>query len=125
MDYSLIKLIHVASALISISGFVARGMLAIQQSPRLSKRWIKIAPHINDSVLLISAITLAIQAGISPLEQSWLAAKIILLILYIFLGLVTLRIAKTRQSRVLAYIAAIVVFGYILAIAESKSLVFF
>lgn len=125
MDYNVIKLIHVACALFSITGFIARGILAIQESPRLSRRWIKITPHINDTVLLVSAIFLAIQAGISPLEQTWLAAKIILLILYIFLGLVTLRIAKTRQSRILAFVAAVVIFGYIVAIAESKSLVFF
>jgi len=125
MDYAFIKLIHVVCALISITGFVARGMLAIQESPRLSKRWIKIAPHINDTVLLISAVILAVQAGISPLEQTWLAAKIILLILYIFLGLITIRIAKTKQNKMLAFVAAILVFAYIVAIAESKSLVFF
>lgn len=125
MDYTTIKIIHIACALISITGFIMRGILAIQESPRLSNRWIKIAPHINDTVLLVSAIVLAVQASISPLEQSWLAAKIILLLLYIFLGLITIRIAKTKQNKILAFIAAVLVFAYIVAIAESKSLLFF
>lgn len=125
MEYALVKIIHVACAFISITGFIARGILAIQQSTLLSKRWIKIVPHIIDTLLLISAVLLVIQLGVSPLTNAWLMMKIVLLILYIFLGLLTLRLAKTRQTRIIAFTAAILVFMYIVAIAESKSLVFF
>ena len=125
LDPSIIKLVHVTTALISITGFTARGILASQQSVLLSKRWIKITPHINDTVLLISAIVLASQLGVSPFNHTWLTAKIILLIVYIFLGVVTLRIAKTRQTRMMSFIAAITVFAYIVIIAKTKSLVFF
>ncbi|MFO7603246.1 MAG: SirB2 family protein [Gammaproteobacteria bacterium] len=121
----MLKLIHVSCALISISGFVARGLLALQNSPRLAQTWIKVTPHLVDTVLLVSAILLLIQTGLSPLQHSWLAMKILLLVLYIVLGLVTLRLARTRQARRLAFVAAVLVFAYIVVIAENKSLVFF
>lgn len=117
----LIKIIHVASAGLSILGFVIRGVLMMRDSPIMHTRWIRVIPHFVDTALLVSAIWLAVQLGFTPTNSPWLAAKIIALLLYIGLGFVALRLGKTRQLRVMAWVTAILVFSYIVAVAMSKS----
>jgi len=119
--YMGLKHLHMLCAVLSILGFIIRGGMKLADSPMLQKKWIKIAPHIIDTVLLLSAIGLLFTLQMNPLTQSWLIAKIIGLLLYIGLGLVVMRFASTRAIRTVAYIAAIVVFGYILVVARAKT----
>lgn len=113
LDVSIIKLIHMNCAGISISGFVIRGILRLRRSAILQQRWIRIAPHIVDAILLISAIALVMMLQLNILAQPWLMAKIIALLLYIFLGLVTLRFAKTTAAQLFSFIGAVLIFAYI------------
>lgn len=117
----LIKYLHITCAALSLLSFIIRGFWMLQDNPLLQARLTKIAPHIIDTLLLISAITLAVQWHLSPLEQPWLAAKIIALLLYIGLGTVALKRGKTKKTKVTAWIAALFVFGYIAMVAVSKS----
>jgi len=122
----IIKLIHVTTALFSISGFVARGILMLRDSPLLQTRWVKVLPHVNDTLLLASAIFLAAQWGWAALQLPWLLAKIVALLLYIALGMVALRAGRSKRVRMLAWLAAVLVFAYIVAVARSKNpLIFF
>lgn len=125
MDYTSLKLLHIVFAMISISGFITRGILTLKQSSLLHRRWLRILPHINDTLLLLSAIALAIQTDNSPWQHGWLAAKIVLLMVYIGLGLMTLRIAKSRTTRLIFFSLAILTFTWIVAIAISKSTILF
>jgi len=120
MSNSLLTL-HVATALLSISGFIFRGFLHLGDSDLLNRKWLKISPHVNDTVLILSAIVLVQQADLSYLNTPWLQAKIIALILYITLGLIAFRFAKTKKVRLLAWIEAIVVFAYIVAVAITRN----
>lgn len=117
----LVKTIHVGCALLSIFGFTVRGVLMLRDSVMLQMRLFKIAPHIIDTLLLGSAIWLAVQYGLSPGENPWLLAKIIALLVYIGLGTVALKRGKTKQVRIIAWLAALVVFAYIVAVAVTKS----
>ena len=117
----LTKLIHVSCALISILGFIARGILMMFDSPLLKRRWIKIAPQVVDATLLTSAIVLALQLGVSPANSPWLMTKIIALVFYIGFGVVALRLGPTKKIRIAAFLAALLVFYYIVAVAVTKS----
>lgn len=119
--YTALKHLHMLCAVLSILGFIARGSLKLSDSPLLQRKWIKITPHIIDTLLLLSAIGLISTLHLNPLTQPWLIAKITGLILYIGLGLVVMRFASTRAIRTVAYIAAIAVFGYILVVARTKT----
>lgn len=120
MLYLLLKFLHISFAVISISSFVVRGIWMIQQSPHLQQRWVKIIPHINDSLLLITAlIMLALNWG-NPLNYGWLTAKISGLFIYIILGMWAFRFAKTRPQKIAAWLLAVITFGYIVAVAISK-----
>ena len=121
MDAATLKTLHLATVGITLALFLLRGAWMIAGSSRLSARWVRIAPHVNDTVLLASGIALAWTLGISPLEHAWLAAKIIALLAYIGLGTVALKRGKTRGQRIAAWLAALAVFGYMLGVAHTHS----
>jgi uncharacterized membrane protein SirB2 len=117
----IVKTIHVATAFISITGFTIRGIWMLRDSPVLRAKWVKIVPHINDTVLLLSAIILAVQMGQAPFVHGWLTAKVLGLLLYIGLGMVALRFGKTMPVKALAFLSAIVIFFYIVLVALTKN----
>ena len=119
--YSIVKIIHLTSIVLSFSGFFIRGLWMLQGSAKLQQRWVKTAPHIIDTVLLASAIFLAVQMRISPLEHAWLMAKIIGLLVYIGVGMVALRFGRNRNERLLAWLLGLLTFSYIVSVALSKS----
>ena len=116
--YALLKSVHVASATLSIAGFVLRFALMLAGSPLLGHRVAKVLPHVIDTVLHVSAIAMAVQLGGLP---GWLATKIGLLLAYILLGTVALKRGRTPGARAAAGVAAIAVFGYIVSVALTKS----
>ena len=115
----MLKAIHIGCAFLSFSLFFMRGIWLLRGSPIMQQRWVKIAPHSIDTVLLTSAILLAWQLGYTPFNSPWLAAKIIALLLYIGLGMLAFRFAKTKKSRLYAWLAAILTFAYIVAAAAT------
>ena len=115
------KSIHLICIVLSFSGFFVRGIWMLQGSAKLRQRWVKTAPHIIDTLLLASAIVLAVQMRISPLEHSWLMAKIIALLVYIGAGMVALRFGRSRDERLGAWVFGLLTFLYIVSVALSKS----
>ena len=116
-----VKTIHIAFVTLSFAGFFVRGIWMLKDSKLLQQRWVKISPQIVDTVLLVSAIVLAVQSRVSPLEQAWLMAKIIALLLYIAAGLVALRFGRSRRIRLNAWLFGLVIYLYIVSVALSKS----
>lgn len=117
----LVKWLHVACALLSFSGFFARGLLMVVASPWLQARAVKVVPHVVDTVLLVSAVILASQWGWAALTMPWLLTKLIALLIYIALGMLALRKGRTKTVRVSAWLAAMTVFVYIVAVAITKN----
>jgi len=121
VSYALLKMIHVSSVILSYSLFFLRGVWLIRDSTNLRQRWVKILPHIIDTVLLTSAVFLAMTIQQNPLQDSWLTAKVAGLLLYIALGMVAMRFGKTRRTKIIAWVGAQCVFIYIVLVAVTKS----
>ena len=121
MDYAGLKLTHIGCAAISYTLFVVRGIWMLRGSAMLHQAWVRAVPHIVDTILLASAIALAITTHQYPVATAWLSAKVIALVLYIALGMLALRLGKTRGIRITAWIAAQAVFGYIVAVALTRN----
>ena len=121
MSYAALKMIHVTSVVVSYLLFSLRSMWMMRGSAVLQQRWVKITPHVVDSILLVSAITLAVQIQQDPINDSWLSAKVAGLLIYIGLGMMALRFAKTRKMRISAWIAAQAAFLYIVLVALTKN----
>lgn len=112
-----LKLIHITCVALSYALFVLRGYWMLHSPDRLQQRWVRILPHSIDTLLLASAVALAVTLQISPLQAPWLLSKIIALLLYIALGMLALRHGKTRSIRLSAWISAQLVFFYIVSVA--------
>lgn len=121
MSYATLKIIHITSAIFSYILFTIRGLWMMQASPRLQLRWVKILPHVIDTILLVSAIALVTMIQQYPGINTWLNAKIGGLLLYIMLGMVALRFGKTRKIKTMSWIAAQIVFFYIVLVALTKN----
>ena len=114
------KLVHVGSVAISFGLFLVRGIWMLQASGRLHLPWVRVLPHVVDTVLLVSAVTLAVMSAQYPFQAPWLTAKVIALVCYIALGMVALRRGSTLTIRGISWAAALLVFGYIVAVALSR-----
>jgi uncharacterized membrane protein SirB2 len=119
-DYLILKNLHVGAVVVSFGLFVLRGLWMMAAPERLMARWVRIVPHVVDTVLLASAIALAMLTFQYPLAQSWLTAKVLALIIYILLGMVALRRGRTRGQRTVAWLSALAVFAYIVAVALTR-----
>lgn len=119
--YAAVKHLHIACVTLSGVGFFLRGLLMMADSPVLQRRWIRIVPHVNDTVLLAAAIALVFLTQQFPFVDAWVTAKIFGLIAYIILGAVALRAGRTRGVRVAAWFGALAVFGYVVSVALTKS----
>lgn len=120
MNYLVIKQLHITFALLSGSFFLLRGIWMLGESPLLQQRWVKVVPHVVDTLLLSSALVLVFWSGQYPFAQPWLTAKVLALIVYIGLGTVALKRGKTRLVQTVAMFAALATFGYIVAVALTR-----
>ena len=121
MSFATIKIIHIISVVLSYILFNLRGIWMIQGSSLLKLRWVKILPHVIDTILLASAITLVFIIQQYPGFNIWVSAKIGGLLLYIFLGMVALRFGKTQKIKTISWILAQIVFFYIVLVALTKN----
>lgn len=119
--YNLIKLVHVSCVLVSITGFVIRGLLMVFESSWLHLKLVRILPHLIDTLLLASAIILVYLSDWLLLHESWLQLKLILLLLYIFLGMMALKLSVSKRAKVVSWLGAICVFSYMALVAMTRS----
>jgi uncharacterized membrane protein SirB2 len=120
MNYSVVKLIHETTVALSFAGFFARGCGMLAGAAWIRTRPARTLPHIVDTVLLLSALALAFELRINPLSEAWLGAKIVGLIAYVVLGVVALRPGRSKIVSGSAWVAALLVFGYIVSVAVTK-----
>ncbi|MCC7311948.1 MAG: SirB2 family protein [Sulfuritalea sp.] len=118
--YLAVKYVHVISVVLSLTGFFLRGILMMRDSPLLAARWIRVAPHVNDTVLLVAALSLAAMSGQYPFVVGWVTAKVLGVIAYIILGALALRDAGTRRMRIACWLASLAVFGWIVSVALTR-----
>lgn len=112
-------LIHKLSVFLSILGFFVRGVGHLLEKSWVQKKVFKIAPHIIDTLLLVSAIGLLV-VGPWGLEQSWIQAKILGLIAYIFFGVMAFKIAKTKMQKAVYWILALISVFYLVAVSKTQ-----
>jgi uncharacterized membrane protein SirB2 len=120
MEYQMLKHLHMSFAALSGGLFLLRGVWMLRASSMLQARWVRIAPHIIDTLLLASAIGLAVWSSQYPFVQSWLTAKVLALIGYIGLGTIALKRGRTPGVRAAAFVGAVLLFLYILTVARTK-----
>jgi uncharacterized membrane protein SirB2 len=119
--YPQIKAVHVAAVIASGMLFLLRGT-AVQ----LGAKWAMAAPlrwlsYSIDTVLLTAALMLVTILHQYPFVHGWLTAKVVLLIVYVALGSFALKRGRTRAVRIWCWIAALLVYLFIVSIARAHS----
>jgi uncharacterized membrane protein SirB2 len=121
MNYSLLYQLHLGTVAVSVALFVWRGLLMLRESPLLQARVLRIAPHVVDTVLLLSALALTTVIHQYPFRDGWLTAKVVGLVVYIVLGTIALKRGRTRTIRVAAFVAALAVVAWIVVVARQHA----
>jgi uncharacterized membrane protein SirB2 len=120
-----LKHLHITLAVLSISLFIYRFILTLIASKNLDRKWLKISPHVIDTFLLIVGISLAVKLHINPMEQLWLAEKILALFAYIFTGYYTLKLARNKPMQILGFLGALGWVMLIIRLAMTREAIFF
>jgi len=118
--YYAIKHLHVTCVALSAAGFLLRGLWMMTGSPLLQHRLTRVLPHVIDSLLLLSAITLAVMIQQYPFAAGWVTAKVLGLLAYILLGTLALKRGRTMGIRITAFTAALLVYAWIVSVAFTK-----
>jgi uncharacterized membrane protein SirB2 len=121
--YPQIKAAHVFAVLCSGALFLLRGAL-VQAGAPAAVRVAMGAParylsYAVDTTLLTAALMLLTILPGAVFANGWLAVKLVLLVVYVVLGTLALRRGRTPAARRACYVAAILVFGFMLTVART------
>lgn len=120
--YAHVKLLHVAAVLLSGLLFVTRGALVQAGCERVAMdARVRYASYAIDTVLLAAGLALVAMVPGALFANHWLSFKLVLLVLYVVLGSLALKRARTPRARMLAFVAALAVFAVMLGIARAHS----
>ena len=119
--FMLAKSIHMITVTITITGFILRGYWMLKDSPLLHAPLTRTLPHVNDTVLLLSALWAGSLLGQYPFVNGWLTAKVAGLLGYIVLGAIALTYGRTKRTQTLAFIGALLCFAYVVTVAATKN----
>ena len=109
MDYLALKHSHMAIALVSIILFYVRSFSRMGSGSLAKNKLVFIGSHSIDTLLIVSAIGLMAMAKINPLEQLWLLEKIILVVAYIAIGIIS-----AKQTNFLAKLTYLIVNTFVI-----------
>lgn len=115
--YAEIRLVHIWSVIASGALFAARGIALFSGAGIAMAMPVRLLSYTIDTVLLTAALMLMTIVQQYPFIDHWLTVKVILLAVYIALGMVAFRFARTQNMRIGAFAAALAVYAYILSVA--------
>lgn len=115
--YPQLKTLHVLLALGSGALFAIRGLGVLYGSALPMSPVVRRLSMLIDSALLIAALMLLAALQLNPLAVPWLQAKLVLLLVYIVLGSLALRRARSAPGRIGAYLAALLCYLMLLGVA--------
>lgn len=122
MNYLAVKTVHASLALVSVTGFVVRAVIAIRADRRwTTNRALYAAPHVVDTLLVATGFYLMAAAGWNPALHHWLGFKFVLLVVYVVLGWFAMRAGQPRARRVWLFTASLVVFAWMIGVALTKN----
>ncbi|HSG51628.1 MAG TPA: SirB2 family protein [Rheinheimera sp.] len=121
--YMAFKHLHLLLAVISVSFLVVRFVMNLKSAAILQKRFFKIAPHVIDTFLLLSAIMLMITIQQYPFVNAWLTEKLIAVLAYIALGVMAFK-GRTAMIRWMCFLGSFGWLALAVRVAISKQPVF-
>jgi len=117
--YPQIKWVHIACVLASGSLFALRGLL-VQAGHAGAAQWapVRWLSYGIDTTLLTAALMLVSILPGAMFANGWLTTKLVLLVVYVVLGTLALKRARTPRARLTFYVAALATYVYMLGVAR-------
>lgn len=117
--YFLLKQAHVGFVYLSGALFALRGAALMAGA-----RWpmavpLRVAAVAIDTALVTAALLVLAALQWAPLSAGWLHVKLALLLVYVTLGTFVLKRARTRGQRLLGWLLALAVFGFMISVARA------
>ncbi len=97
MSYEALTHLHLTTIGISVLLFIIRFGITIAGYP--TAKWLNIVPHIINLALIVSGVMLAVTLGLKATEQPWVLSKLILLVAYIVLALLSMKPKFAKPAR--------------------------
>ena len=119
----MLKHIHLLFVFIVTATYLYRIYLAERQPEKLQEKWIKLAPHALAGLLLLSGIALTFQGDWFSIAYGWIVAKLLLMLVFIALGLLTIKSQGSLRWK--AFAGSLLVLFLIAKIAVVKQIFFF
>ncbi|WP_417656013.1 SirB2 family protein [Pseudidiomarina aestuarii] len=120
MPYEALKHLHVTIVAVSVLLFVVRFFWRATGSSMAAKKWVKIVPHIIDTLLLLSIVGLLLHWQQWPWETPWLTNKLIGLVGYIVFGIIAMK-ATVAWIRYVGFVGALAWIMFLVHVAFSKT----
>jgi len=121
VSYLALKHLHVTCVVLSGLGFCLRGWWMLRESPLRLHRLTRVVPHIVDTLLLGSALSMAWMSSQYPFVNGWLTAKLFGLLAYILLGMMALKSGRTLPIRARYFGLAALAYAYIVSVALTRN----
>jgi len=121
VSYLALKHLHVTCVVLSGLGFGLRGCWVLRESPLRLHRLTRVVPHIVDTLLLGSALSMAWMSGQYPFVHGWLTAKLFGLLAYILFGMMALKRGRTKAIRVRYFALAVLAYLFIISVALTRN----
>ena len=119
--YPAVRLTHISLVLISGTLFALRGLAVLGGHAWAMHRAVRRLSYCIDTGLLSAAILLLLVLHLNPFVTAWLLTKIVLLLLYVVLGTLALKRARSPQLRRYCFVAALLCYGFMLSVALTHS----
>ena len=119
--YPQIRAAHLLAVVLSGTLFAARGLGVLAGARWPLHAIVRYSSYAVDTVLLTAALMLVSVLPAATFANHWLTVKLVLVVVYVGLGTLALKRARTPRGRVICYVAALVVFGVVIGIARHHS----
>lgn len=119
--YSQILLVHMVTVALSGTVFAVRGAAAMAGVRHMMSAPVRYRSYTIDTVLLTAALMLVAILPREVFTNHWLTVKLTLVLIYVALGVFAMRSGRSRRTRVICYLAALLVFIGIIGIARAHN----
>jgi uncharacterized membrane protein SirB2 len=119
--YLQIKQAHVGLVVTSGGLFALRGLAVLCGGSWAMAAPVRYASYGIDTALLTAALMLLVTLELNPFLTPWLGVKLTLLVAYVVLGSFALKRARHARTRALAYLGAMLCFGFMYSVARAHN----
>ena len=117
MSVLFLKYVHIVAVAVSFALFFVRGLWVMRSFPPPQEPWVRLLPHVVDTVLVLSALLMLWELQKRGWPGDWFSIKLICVAAYAILVFALLRFSRGLGIRIVAWIGAMGIFLFTTTVA--------